>query len=72
MFYKTINLLLQFRWLVVLTGSYWLFVSFKRGILIMHYCVWKMDLNGKESVSLNIQAVSVADLNLQGFDACSP
>jgi len=38
----------------------------------MHYCVWKMDLNGKESVSLNIQAVSVADLNLQGFDACSP
>jgi hypothetical protein len=31
-----------------------------------------MDLNGKESVSLNIQAVSVADLNLQGFDAFSP
>jgi hypothetical protein len=31
-----------------------------------------MDLNGKESVSLNIKAVSVADLNLEGFDACRP
>ena len=71
-FYMTINLLLQFRWLIVLTGSYWFFVSFKRGILVMYYCVWKMDLNGKGYVSLNLKAVSLADLNLQGFDACSP
>jgi hypothetical protein len=31
-----------------------------------------MDLNGKGYVSLNLKTVSLADLNLQGFDACSP
>jgi hypothetical protein len=43
-FYITINPLLHFRWLIlVLIGSYLLFVSFKRNILVMYYYVRKLN-----------------------------